>query len=456
MTAAERIADFTTRLEFDDLPAEVVEKAKVSVLHNLGVALAAGSMADEAVAFGHAMSTYDGGIGARLLVTGERVSVTTAAYVNAAMIHARAQDDVFFPGLTHVGATVIPSVLAVGERQGSSGKELLTAIVAGYEAAAAVSEGFAQRTTPRGFRATGIYGVLGAAAGVARLLRLDREQTVAAIGIATCMSSGTNQTWLAGTQEWQLQVGVAASAGIRAAVQASVGGTGAPDAFEGPAGFYNAFMGDVAGTEDIGTRLGSRWRIHDVTYKPYPVCAILQAPVSELVSLTAEHHVGPEDVSAVRLVLTPGEAAYPGTDARGPFVGPGATLMSAQFCLAVALHEGRVTAADLLRLDDPRLRGILDAVQVVADPELSARSFRLEVDLEDGRTLHRSFTATNQTYNWGRDEVVEQLLSMEDEMPGGRAAVDRLAAAVLALETHDAGALVSACTAPSVVLEPVG
>lgn len=446
MTAAQRIADFTSRLQFADLPHEVVEKAKVSVLHNLGVAMAAGGMADQAVAFGRAMSAFEGGTGARLLGTGEPVSVTTAAYVNAAMIHARAQDDVFFPGLTHVGATVIPAVLAVGEQQGSSGEELLTALVAGYEAAAAVSEGFAQRTTPRGFRATGIYGVLGATAGVARLLRLDRDQTVAALGLATCMSSGTNQTWLAGTHEWQLQVGVAASAGVRAAVQAMAGGAGAPDSLEGPAGFYNAFMGDTAGTEGIGAGLGSRWRIHDVTYKPYPVCAILQAPVSELVSLTSEHHVAPADVTAVRLVLTPGEAGYPGTDSRGPFVGPGATLMSAQFCLAVALHEGRVTAADLLRLDDPGLKAVLDAVEVVADPGLSARSFRLDVDLEDGRTLRRAFTATDRTYNWGRDEVVAQLRSMEDEMPAGRAGVDRLADVVLGLEAHDADTLVSACT----------
>lgn len=447
MTATERIADFTSGLEYGDLPAEVIEKVKVSVLHNLGVALAAGSMADEAVAYGRAMSAYDGGTGARLLVTGEEVSVMTAAYVNGATIHARAQDDVFFPGLTHVGATAIPAVLAVGEHRGSTGEELIAALVAGYEAAASVSEGFAQRTTARGFRATGLYGVLGATAAVGRLMRLDRQQTVAALGLATSMSSGTNQTWVAGTQEWQFQVGGAASAGIRAAVQAAAGGTAAAEALEGSAGFYRAFMGDASGTEEIGRGLGSRWRIHDVTYKPYPVCAILQAPVSELVSLAAEHGVAPEAVSAVRLALTPGEAAYPGTDSTGPFVGPGATLMSAQFCLAVALHEGGVTARDLHRLSDPGLSSLLHSVRVIADPALPARSFRLEVDLEDGRTLRRAFTASDQTYNWGRGEVVAQLHAMEAEISGGRPRVDQLASTVLDLEAHDARTLVTACSA---------
>lgn len=446
-TVTQRISAFTAELTYADLPDDVAVKTKVSLLHNLGVAMAAGSLADEALSYADAVSPFDGGTGSRLLITGREVSPFTAAGINAALIHARAQDDVYFPGLTHVGATIVPALLAVGERLGSSGTELLTAMVAGYEAAGALSGGFAARTTARGFRATGIFGALGAAAAVSRLLGLDRGVTAHAIGLAACMSSGTNQTWVAGTQEWQFQVGLAATSGIRAALQASAGGLAAPDAMEGSAGFYRSFMGDCQGVADIGRDLGDHWRSRDVTYKPYPVCAILQAPVSELIALVRRHGLDAGQVNQVRLILSVSEAEYPGTDSTGPFRGVGATLMSAQFCLAVALVEGHVVATDLTRFDDASLQSIVNRVRVIADADLPARSFHLQLDLVGGGTVEHFFAGGNESCNWNRDEVVAQLMSMLDEMAIDRPGLLRLVETVTAAERHSVADLVTACVA---------
>lgn len=443
-TITQRIAAFTSALSYDGLPAQVREKTKVTLLHNLGVALAGRSMIGSTLRYAQALGEAGPSASARLLLSGQAATPETAAFANAALMHARAQDDVYFPGLTHVGAILTPAVLALGEQLGSSGRELLTALVAGYEAAGAVSQGFAQRTTARGFRASGIYGGFGAAAGVARLLGLDRHATAHALGIAASTAAGTNQTWVAGTQEWQFQVGLAARNGILAARLAAAGGTGATDALEGRSGFYMAFMGDLDGVARVGTDLGSTWRILDVTYKPFPVCAILQGPVSAAVALARQHDIRGDRVRAVRLTLPSAEAAYPGTDSTGPFMDIGGTLMSAQFCLAVALTQRTVTGADLLRLEDPFLQPLLARIDVTPDDQLTARSFVLEIDLGDGRTVRQASHPVGEPFNWDRAGVMAQLRAMQGELPLGPERLEQFGARILSAEECSVRDIVSA------------
>lgn len=444
-TISQRIAAFTSALEYENIPANVLAKSKVSLLHNLGVALAGGPLRDASLRYAQALGEQGPTASARLLLTGQAATPETAAFVNGALMHARAQDDVYFPGLTHVGAMTTPAVLGVGEQLGSSGRDMLTALVAGYEAAGAIGQGFAKRTTARGFRASGIYGGFGAAAAVARLLRLDAAATAHAIGIVASMSAGTNQTWVAGTQEWQFQVGLAARNGILAARLAAVGGTGAPDALEGSAGFYAAFMGDLEQTADVGKDLGTKWRSLDVTYKPYAVCAILQSPVQQAILLARKHELKANDISAVRLTLNPAEAAYPGTDCTGPFIDTGGTLMSAQFCLAVALSQQAVKGTDLQRFDDPLLQPLIQRTTVKSDAALGVRSFLLEVDLANGETLRHASHAQGEPFNWTHAEVMRNLHGMRDELPISPEAIDRLGETVLSAERRTVGEIVSAC-----------
>ncbi len=444
-TLSQRIAAFTSALEYEKIPDNVLEKSKVSLLHNLGMAIAGGSLLGASVRYAQALGEHGPSASARLLLSGRAATPETAAFANAALMHARAQDDVYFPGLTHVGAIITPAVLGVGEQLGSSGRDMLTALIAGYEAAGAISQGFAKRTTARGFRASGLFGGFGAAAAVARLLRLDREATANAIGIVASMAAGTNQTWIAGTQEWQFQVGLAARNGILAARLAAVGGTGAADALEGSAGFYAAFMGDLEQTAQVGKDLGTKWRSLDVTYKPYAVCAILQGPVHQAMLLARQHALKAENISAVRLTLNPAEAAYPGTDSTGPFSDTGATLMSAQFCLAVALAQQTLRGSDLKRFADPLLQPLVQKTIVQADGQLGARSFVLEVDLTNGQTLRHASHATAEPFNWDRAEVMGNLRAMGDELAFGPQRLEQLGETVLSAERKTVAEIVSAC-----------
>lgn len=445
-TITQRVATFTAGLHYCAIPAEVLEKAKVSLLHNLAVALAGSPMVESSLNYAQSLNESGACASARLLLSGKAATPRTAAFVNAALMHARAQDDVYFPGLTHVGAIVTPAVLAVAEQLDSSGQDVLTALVAGYEATGAMSQGFAPISTARGFRASGIYGVLGAAAGVARLMNLDAAATSNALGIAASMASGTNQTWIAGSQEWQFHVGMASGNGILAAQLAAAGGTGAPDAMEGRVGFYQAFVGNLEHTTAVGLDLGTHWRSLNVTYKPLPVCAILQGPVVQAIAFANAHGLDGNTLSAVRLRLPPAEAAYPGTDATGPFQGIGATLMSAQFCLAVALTQRKVKGVDLLRLDDPSLAALMQRIQVIPDDSLTSRSYVLEIDLAGGGILHKVHHAVDEPFNWNRTEVISNIAAMADELP---LSPHQLIKLTLSVETSSARALMDACVLPS-------
>lgn len=446
-TVSQRIAAFTSRLAWDAIPAPVQDKCKASLLHNLGVAVAGGPLLAVPPSYLNALQEGGAMAASRLLISGRAATPETAALVNGALMHARAQDDVYFPGLTHAGSVMTPAALALAEARNQSGRDLLTALVAGYEAASALSQGFAMRSSLRGFRPTGIFGVFASSVAAAHLLGLDQTATADAIGIAAHMAAGTSQPWVAGTPEWQLHIGFAARNGIMAARLAAAGMHGAPDALEGKAGFYRAFCDGTEGADAVGRDLGQNWRSLEVTYKPFAVCAILQMPVTQAIALATEHDLRQEDIRAVRLRLPPVEAAVPGTDSRGPYAGVGSTLMSAQFCLAMALTRRGARGEDLQRLQDPELQPLIDRSSVVPDASLRTRGFVLEIDCADGRSLRRESQAEGEPFNWSGGETARQLRAMRDELPLSTEELERLIEVALQAQRYSAADIVSACIA---------
>ena len=443
-TITGRLAEFTAALDYADLPLTVREKIKVSLLHNLGMAVSAGPLVDVSNLYVAELNEQGSAASSRLLLNGKSASSETAAFINGVLIHPRCQDDVYFPGLMHIGAIVTPAVLAIGEKINCSGEELITALAAGYETAGALSDGYAVRTTARGFRASGIFGVFGATAAVAKLLGLNATQTANALGIAASMAAGTNQTWLSGTQEWQFQIGLAARNGILAANLAAAGGTGSLEALEGKGGFYAAFMGSTEDLQEIGRDLGSLWRSLNITYKPYPVCGILQGPVVDAISMAKEHEIDPEQILAVRLTLPASEAAYPGTDYVGPFYDVGNGLMSSQYCLAVALLKRSFKSDDLLDREDPLLLKLVRQVRVIPDESLTPRSFILQIDTTDGKTITKVSSSSADAFDWDRREEINHLESMIDEMPFKIDRLRNLISVVLDSEKHNVREIISA------------
>lgn len=446
-TLTEQLGDFVAHTKFSDLPSEVVTRAKTCLLHNLAVMLA-GRQA-EALAHDVVRRHYPTPAESTLVWDGTKVSAEGAALGNAALMHARTQDDTHFPASTHTGSTVIPAAIAVAESEGASGEEFLVAMVLGYEIAGRVGRDYDTIATPRGFRATALFGPFGAAAAAARLMRLPADRVAAALGFAANLSGGLGQTWVEGTSEWRFQVGVAGRHGIFAARLAAAGASAARESLEGVAGFYGAFGGTVEFASRAVADLGVTWEVPEVTLKPFPVCAIQQSPVGMMIDLATRHDLKPADVADIILELNPYEANYPGTDSVGPFTDQGGTLMSGQFCMALALAERAAPLAALFRFDDPVLGALTKRCRIVANPAIKPLSSRLTVRTVDQRSLTRETVATPALHKWSFGEEIGLVrgLAPEMEMPAER--VERLVAAVRDVDRRPDLAGLVACLTPS-------
>ena len=368
----------------EDFTPAALERAKVSLVHNLAVALAGRQR--EQVAYRIAESAYADPAVATLLHTGGRVSVEGAAFANGALFHARSQDDTHPDSTSHPGAPVMAAALAIAEESGASGADFLHAVILGYEVLCRAGRDFDQQITGRGYRAAAVSGVFGAAAAAARLMRLDATQTAHALGLATHLAGGLAQVWYEGSAEFPLQLGFAARNGIVAARAAACGATAAREALEGPRGFYNAYAGITGPLEEAYAETG-RWQIEEVTVKPYPACAILQGPLQLLCGILDREQLPADAVAAVALELNPYEARYTGIDNDGPFASATATKMSAQFCLGKALVHRRLALSDLERGEDEAILAQAAKVRVVDSAQVPERLCRIRLDTVSGRHI---------------------------------------------------------------------
>jgi 2-methylcitrate dehydratase PrpD len=293
-------------------------------------------------------------------------SPSEAAFLHAARLHARTQDDFYPEGRVHVGAIALAATVALADR--ADGRTL-ECLAAGYRvmcAVAAVHSADAQR---RGLRPSGVFGPFGAAASAAVALGLDEEATANAIALAAAAFSGHNQAWVSGTDEWILEVGAAARAGVEAALFTEAGAKASPEGIEGRAGWAAALFGE-AGAERLAAALhGEPIGPSVVATKPHPVSGIAQVPTQLACDVRDALDGGwPPDTVVVR--VSPIEHSYPGSSNRGPFRSRSDALMSIAFCVACGLLDG---AVPLRRLEDPNaddVRALIERISVEPDPGL--------------------------------------------------------------------------------------
>lgn len=299
-------------------------------------------------------------------------------------LHARTQDDFFPAGRVHVGAVTLAAALALAER---TNDRLLECLAAGYRVMCSVSATYSRLAQRRGLRPTGMFGPMAAAATAGLALGLDRDGLANAIGLATTMTAGTNQAWISGSDEWLLEVGAAARAGVEAAIFTENGAKAAAEAFEGRAGWSAAFFGDVGG-ELLSRELRAHqaW-IAEVALKPYPVSGIAQVP-THLACMAHESLAGSMPEHA-EVRISEAAAAYPGSANRGPFHSRSDALMSVAFCVACGLAKGAVYLQDLERPSETSALRLMKRIEVVGDPKLDEEECWLSV-----RSGRRNFELT--------------------------------------------------------------
>src|SRR5256714_5640565 len=186
---ARGVAEFVSGLRYEAIPREVRERAKLLILDSLGCALY-GAHLQWCRILQRTLRKLDGSGACRVWGTAQRLSAPHAALANGTQVQGFELDDVHREGVLHVGAVVLPALVAVAELRGMSGREFLTATVAGYEIGPRVGICMGQEHIGQGWHSGATLGVFSAAAGAAAVLRLDPEQTVNAIGIAGTQSAG--------------------------------------------------------------------------------------------------------------------------------------------------------------------------------------------------------------------------------------------------------------------------
>lgn len=412
-TVCERLAEFAAGVDVAAVPEAVRARAQDCLIHGLVV-----GGAGDAAGFGEVARQalgVEGAGGAHLLASGDRAPAQLAAFANSVLLHARAQEDTH--GTFHPGVATIPAALAATESAGGDGATFLAAVIAGYEVGTAISDPLTELTTPP-FRATGVFGPLAAAAAAGRAFGLDADRMTSALGLAAAFAGGSSETFAAGTDEWHYQSGAAASAGVLAAQLARAGACGSARAIEGQAGFLDCFVqGAAPDTDALTAELGRRWRILDVTFKPYPICAFNQVPALVAARLAAEGGITAADVRTVVVRMNEREATYPGVGFAGPFREVAQTLMSVRFCVATALAHGHIDYQGLRRFDDPVITGLVERIEVVPEPARPPKTASASLTTHDGRAYELAIDDSAKELSWDSTAVRDNARRLRPETP---------------------------------------
>lgn len=432
-SVAQRLGRFAADLTWDKLPPEVVQKAKTCLLNGVGIGLSCHGL-ESAKSARRLIKEYEKSVaeGATLLGDGSKASLMGAAFANGVMFHSRGQEDTH--GTMHIGTMVIPSALAIAEWCGSTGKELLTAVVTGYEIAAALGKELTALTTPRGFRASPIYGIFGSAAAAGKLLGANRDQMTDTLGHAAAFAAGTTEAFLTGTMEIFFENGLANRNGIMAALIAQTGMRGAVSSLDGRVGFVQAFAGTRENMERIGADLGKKWEILEVTFKPSASCAFNQGAVTLMMRLIKKHDLKADQVARVEIRMNPYEANYPGIQYTGPFTTHLQTLMSTAFATSVALLERKLFLSDMWRFDDENINELCDITTVEADENLAPLNCVLTVELKDGQTLKDELKIRPDFYFYDFDQDIELITTIHEETKVPKTVTENLISHVREIE----------------------
>ena len=377
-------------------------------MDTVGLCLAATPLGTSHMALDMAVS-WGGPEEATTIGLSHQLPTAGAAFVNGVLAHSLDFDDTHLPSVLHPSASIIPTVLALGEACDVPGTEVIAAAAAGYEVC--VRTGMAAYDKElgnsvffeRGWHATSICGTLGAAVAAAKLYGLDAAGIGHALGIATSMGSGILEANRAGGSVKRLHCGWAAHAGIIAAQAARAGFTGPVSALEGRFGFFQAYCGGQYSEEEITGDLGVVWCIPDIFYKPYPANHFTHAGIDAALKLRervrideiADIELG-VSTPTLRTIAQPAEAkARPESGYHAQFSGP--------FTVAAALLGGGglgVWLDDFTdeRVRDPRYLELAAKVRCIGDPacdDIFPNQFPavLRIRTKDGRLFEERVLA---------------------------------------------------------------
>ena len=387
---SETLAEFAAGLRFEDLPEKLIAHMRLSTLDALGCCLVGAALPWTRMVA--EMVLEDGGKPeARLIGTGDPVPLAAAALVNATAGHAFELDDIHRDSIIHPNSICVPIALNAAEAWGRlSGRDVVTAIVAGYEVATRVGMAAGTDLLLRGFHPQGTGGAIAAAVTAGHMRGLDAAGMRNAIGIATSLGAGLMAAQ-EGAMVKRLHSGNAAEAGVRAALLAAKGFTGISNVVEAEyGGFLSAFAGKVD-TGGITEGLGSRWEADETGFKPYATVTSIHAALESLAMIMRDNGLNADDIAKIRV----GTSTATHVHCAWPYEAQSVTAaqMNLYYGLAViALHGAAFVAEfDEDRIADPAVFDFIARIEAEADPEIDGMGrecrhmARMTLETVDGR-----------------------------------------------------------------------
>lgn len=417
MKTTERLAQFIVRHRFSDLPLDIVEAAKHTIIDTLGCGIAGYTVArEECTWIVELVKELGGQPEATVFLDGHRTSAPMAALANGTQIHTVDFDDTHMGSIAHFSAALVPTVFALSERLRATGPDLLNAFVVGFEVGARVGRQM-MPTHYRYWHPTSTFGSLAAAAAACKLLRLDDLQTEHVLGLAADQAAGLRYCVDLGDYSKSLHPGFAAMRGVMLSLLVQKGANGPRGILEYPTGFCNAFS-DHPDIDTITDGLGETYELSANSLKAYPTILCSHASIQAVQEMMQQHGIKVDDITRIHLRISEtakgqGKNYQPTTKL--------AARLSVPFCVAMAATEKTVSLKQFTqeKLVDPTIKNVMERIEIDDDPSLNQQFPETLASIVHMETKSRGTLAHEVIYPKGNvrnplssAEVAEKFLSL--------------------------------------------
>ena len=429
------LAEFVANLQYEQIPAVTRERVKDIILDAIASALA-GTHGDEVKQI-RGLATALGASHEASVFGGDKLSLTGATLLNGYLITAVTVCDVHRPTLYHTTPQVVSPALAIAERDGTSGKALLTAIAAGLETSVRVANGtnyVAFRA--RGWHSPGVVGPFGGAAAVGKLRGFNADTQLMAFGLAGSQSAGTFAHW--GTPTIKFHQCRAALSGLMAGLLAEQGFLASKEILtHKDGGIYNAYS-DGGKPEMVTADLGKQWALEQISLRLWPAASSVQSVITALLALATAHDLKPANIAGVRVGLSQGVYDMHGTLAWDDKF---KALLSMPYITSVVLHDRAcwLDQFEPARVQDKAVDAFArERIQIFADPGIQGTAALVEIKTTTGvtHTDRRRVAKGDAADPLSRAEIQGKLRTAAKGVISS-AAVERIIALVDGLERLD-------------------
>jgi 2-methylcitrate dehydratase PrpD len=425
-----QLAQWVVGLRYDDLPPEVVDRAKGLTLHGLASVLL-GSHSPDGQQAVRLIAEEDAGVenGATIMVHGTRATKGGAAFANSEMLLAGGKWDTFRM-LTHPGTSIIPGAFVAAETAGASGRDFITGLAAGYEVMERMAADFIPTVMARGFHAGPVFGIFGSAVAAAKMMRCTEDQVNSAIALCASLAGGNLEGPRSGGRA--LREGAAVRNAMTAVALAKHGHVGGETVLEGDAGFYHAYAGNNKGQltysfvgdthtslDAITAGLGKDWMFLETLYRIYSTAGYNIAHIDVTATLCEERDIRYEDVDRIEAVVNWLETQYPSPafpsrreDAEAR---PGSTpYFTAYGVVKRGFPVLRGQPVDPAGADDPpEVLELMKRVTIIPSHRMTLFGPRITIYTRDGRSHTKQ--STGREFMW---DFAEESRRIRDVLPG--------------------------------------